>query len=371
MHTNYEHSGSHRNYDDAEFKIKGLGLTGAQVRRAMLPTLENFLAGKKNAEIIEAVYDRVGITITRQNVYDVVRKAVERQMLFISPPRDMALEAEINKFENKGRVEVVDNRGCSSGYVHNVGAEVVYDLIKAYSQEGRTEVHIGLGIGYSTLNLAHGLAAHVRADRKLPKLVIHALSTSHTVGDPLEAPNSFFQLFTGAACEVEFVGLYAEAIVKCDDYEHTLGGPIAEEAFRRRDEIDIVVTSLGSSQDRAGYMYQYAERFGDGASIAELQERNWQGDVQLRPFSANGPIELEHGYKPVTLFELSDLVKLARKPTRHVVLLGGRGRPYGNGATSKVSALLPLLSEPSLHVWDHIVIDYATAEELAKYAPAA
>jgi hypothetical protein len=65
--------------------------------------------------------------------------------------------------------------------------------------------------------------------------------------------------------------------------------------------------------------------------------------------------------RAVTLFELSDLVRLARTEGKYVVLLGG---PCGECGHTKTPALLPLLSEPDLRLWTHLLTDVETAKEL-------
>ena len=84
------------------------------------------------------------------------------------------------------------------------------------------------------------------------------------------------------------------------------------------------------------------------------------GDVMYRPFNARGPITRSTGIRAVTLFELDELVEFAAQRDKAVVLVAG---PCGNAkcGRSRSDALLPLLEEPSLDVWSHLVTDDVTA----------
>jgi hypothetical protein len=49
---------------------------------------------------------------------------------------------------------------------------------------------------------------------------------------------------------------------------------------------------------------------------------------------------------------------------KHVILIA---RQCGNCGLTRARALLPLLQNPALKVWSHIVMDIATAKELLNY----
>jgi hypothetical protein len=98
-----------------------------------------------------------------------------------------------------------------------------------------------------------------------------------------------------------------------------------------------------------------------GGNTQPLIDKGHVGDVQYQPYSEVGPIRVNTGIRAVTLFELSDLVELAASPDKHVLLVAGPcircGRPKGR-------ALRPLLTERSLRVCNHMIIDAGTAQEL-------
>ena len=99
----------------------------------------------------------------------------------------------------------------------------------------------------------------------------------------------------------------------------------------------------------------------------ELAKKGWVGDVQFRPYSAKGAIQLASGIRAVTLFELDELVELAarnlkqKKSDKHVFLVVG---PCLDCSRLKTDALVPLLANPKLRAWNHAVIDLQTAKSL-------
>jgi hypothetical protein len=85
--------------------------------------------------------------------------------------------------------------------------------------------------------------------------------------------------------------------------------------------------------------------------------------VQFRPYSASGPIRQECPVQVVTLFEIEELVALAQQPNKYVVLIAG---PCSECQRLKTDALRPLLTNPRLRLWTHLVMDLATAYDLLR-----
>ena len=75
------------------------------------------------------------------------------------------------------------------------------------------------------------------------------------------------------------------------------------------------------------------------------------------------PILLERGERAVSIFELSDLVRLAAEPNKHVVLIGA---PCNRCGRPKDDALLPLLQAERLKIWSHVVMDMEAAHSLVE-----
>ena len=67
----------------------------------------------------------------------------------------------------------------------------------------------------------------------------------------------------------------------------------------------------------------------------------------------------------MTLFELEELVKLAQQKNKHVILAAG---PCGRCSRPREDALLPLMNNPQLKLWTHLVLDLGTAEQLVNLA---
>lgn len=136
--------------------------------------------------------------------------------------------------------------------------------------------------------------------------------------------------------------------------------PGVRESFARAREVDIVVTSLASAQDKHGALKRFLE-FGTPEQVTDLIKLGWVGDVQYLPFSSTAAVALRKGVRAVTLLELSDLRTMAASKGKHVVLVAG---PCGECARTKSDALRPLMREPALRVWSHLVTDAKTAVEL-------
>ena len=147
-------------------------------------------------------------------------------------------------------------------------------------------VHLGLGAGFTTMKIARHLAHELRAEENLPKLVFHALTSGFRVEQPRTAPISFFGLFDNLKTKVQYVGLFARPVVKRDDYADEIENPGAVEAFQRRKEIDIVVTSLARAKDEHGDLNMFLQH--EKSDIEQLMADGWVGDVMYRPYSRPG-----------------------------------------------------------------------------------
>ena len=101
-----------------------------------------------------------------------------------------------------------------------------------------------------------------------------------------------------------------------------------------------------------------------GQNLDALRRRGWLGNVQYRPFTADGPArEAPRDLRAVTVFELKDLVELADKRSKAVILMA---RQCGICARAHADALRALLRNPTLKVFSSLILDAATAKELLK-----
>ncbi len=168
--------------------------------------------------------------------------------------------------------------------------------------------------------------------------------------------------------DVKFVALFSATVVPSGQYEQVIRNPGVHESFQRAEEIDIVVTSFAEAGHRHGLLNQYLRHLIEmgelrAEDLDRMKAAGWIGDVQFRPYAPTGPILEECPVKAVTLFELSDMVARVQIEEKYVVLLAG---PCGECAESKTQALLPLLTEPKLRLWTHLVTDVQTASELLR-----
>jgi len=314
--------------------------------------------------------------LTREKVYPLFWEAARRRFLSLQPPCELDVAQRIRDTYNVGlapddrrTIRVVGVRGAEAvRHVSTAGAELVFSLVKEIGRR-RQPVHIGLGAGYTAMMVARHLADRVRSDPDCPRLVLHAISAGGFQADkPQRSPITYFNYFDGALTKVEFVALFSQTIASNDEYERIRNSPDVRAAFVRAEEIDIVVTSFAWAQDPHGLLRQFLEHLVsegelDSETIPRMLTTGWIGDVQFRPYSPEAPLLKECPVRAVTLFELKDLVRLARTEDKHVVLLA---RPCGDCNTLKTEALKPLLTVPEMRLWTHLVLDVETASTLLK-----
>lgn len=348
-----------------------------QLGRQFDPRSEHVEGGRKGAAaaIADWLREEWGRDdLTREKIYPLFWEAARRNFLFLEPPRERHLAQRIadrydvpQYFRDDQTVQVVNARGRDAPrQVTSAGADLVLSLIKKLGKKKKT-VHLALGAGLSAMMVAKRLARRVYSDLKCPELVLHALSAGgFMVEKPQKAPITYFGYFDGVLTNVECVGLFSETVVSSDEYERVRNSPGVAKSFERAEEVDIVITSFASAKDEHGMLGQFleyliAEEGLEPEALKKMQEADWVGDVQFRPYSSEGPVIDSCPVRAVTLFELSDLVTRAQAEDKYVVLLAG---PCGECGRTKTDALLPLLTQPNLRVWSHLVTDLDTAREL-------
>lgn len=324
-------------------------------------------------------------TFSRQRVYDVVAAGIDLGYVEFHPPsaRGLAQRLADQSLTEEARVFVVDTRGPrATQHVASKAAEVTFDLMRiriterrmalgeaGEAGEGRFEIHIGLGAGYTSVHYAEHLAKLLRERPRIPGLgsiVLHAMNSGFSIYDPLSSPISYFRFFEGLPVPVEYVPLYSPSLVHCREYVRFTEAIGAKHAFERAGEIEIVVTSLASHRKESGLLDRIEKEHGI-VRTASADGVKPVGDVQFRPYGEEGPIPDDpEGYRAVTLFELADYVRMAGEG-KNIVLLAG---PTESGET-KADAMIPLITWPSLRVWTHLCVDVQTAEELVRALPGA
>jgi DNA-binding transcriptional regulator LsrR (DeoR family) len=326
-----------------------------------------FKEKKKVADIAEVISRESGVEMSRESVYPLLAKAVDLDVVRLIPPLDKELARKIaERYQLDARdVWVVGHEsGGAADDVPAWAAGRVLQHIKDLGAGGRNPVRLALGPGRAALDFSRHLGKLLRAEPDVPKIRLYAAAACCPPRNPQYAPVSFFNLYPRDVVD-EFVGLFAESVVTCDDYRGILDKPGVREAFRDKHEVDIVVTAMGDLTHECDLFRWFLEQA--GVDIRKLLRAGVVGNVQYRPYGKDGPV-LQQGkdLRVVTLFEIEDFVQLAAQKNKHVVLLARSCSLCGG---PRVNALRPLLEVRNLRVWSELVIDLNVARWLASGQP--
>ena len=334
------------------------------------------------AEWLQKTYNRPDLS--REKIYPLFREAVRRKILLLQPPVEQVMSSRLESHyqlgDHPGKISVVNVSGPSaSSQVTSYAADQIIYLIdsvfeskkKKARAEGKdpnqVKVHLGMGAGLATMLVAKRLANRVAVGEEAPNLVLHAISTGgFFIAEPHKAPITYFSYFDDIRSKVEYVALFSETVVRTSEYEKVRTNPGLRRCFERRNEIDIIVTSLANADHEHGLLGQYLawliqEGLLGSDVLDKMNEAGWVGDVQFRPYSKEGKLDEVCPVRAVALFELEDLVEMAKLPDKYVILVGG---PCGECGKLKTEALRPLLANEKLRLWTHLITDIRTANEL-------
>jgi len=321
--------------------------------------------------------------LTREKIYPMFWEACHRGFLLLQPPPEHHLRKKLENsfalYKHPGEVTVVNVSGeTAAQHVTSVAADQIVELIERVWKEKKEQypndpekqaVHLGMGAGFATMLVARRLAFKIRSGAEVPPIVLHAISSGGFLpNEPHKSPSTYFSYFDPALMNVEFVALFSATVVSSSDYENQKANPAIRYSFERRDEIDIIVTSLASADHKHGLLGQYLthlidQRLLSKEALTKMHSAGWIGDVQFRPYSVAGPLpEDVCPVRAVTLFELDELVEIAKsRSNRYIVLVAG---PCGECGKTKKNALRPLLANEKLRLWTHLIVDAKTAKEL-------
>lgn len=323
-----------------------------------------FFEGVKIKDIAQRVNEQLSPEkpLNRESVYPLLAQATRLELVRLVPPIEQRLAAEVaRKFGCDARhITVVRTPGKHlNQYVAAKAAEVALDLIRDVGAASGKPVGLGLGPGRATLDFSRSMAHLLGSERDVPRIKLFAICAGCPAKSPEYSSTSFFNLFPGNIV-VERVGLFAETVVPSREFEKIKQRPGVCEAFQARDEVSVVVTSMGDFHDEHDLLATFLA--GAGTNLQALRDRGWIGSVQYRPYSATHPIkEGRREMRAVTLFELDDFASMAASKAKHVVLIA---RQCGLCGRTRAPALQPLLQVPRLRVWSDLVMDEATAREL-------
>jgi DNA-binding transcriptional regulator LsrR (DeoR family) len=313
---------------------------------------------------IQAWLQSAGVqNASREMVYKLVRQGVQTGFIRLCAPLANKLERELNERFSGVKISVLDVAGeCAKQSVARHGAQKILEFVMQFASDGKKDVQIGMGAGYVTQDFAGYFAQLLRPVTGLPTLVLQALTSGFLVKSPETAPVSFFSLFKNLD-NIEYIGLFAPAWVDCQEYSALKHNPCMKEAFELAANLDIVVTSFASADDEHGLYNRFIRKYGKDENIHALRKAGWVGDILWQPFSSAGPIHIDTGVRAVSLFELDELMKFAATPGKHVVCFAA---PCSVCGENKAAALLPLLENPQLRVFNHLIMDRETASTVAR-----
>ncbi len=319
----------------------------------------------------------------RERIYPLFREACRRGFLLLQAPTEQELERRLldhfHLDEKRDTISVVNVSGDTAAkHVTATAADKIVDLIFRVAKEKKEKfphdpekqaVHIGMGAGYAAMLVAKRLAQKIHSGDEVPQLVLHAISAGGFLpNEPHKSPSTYFTYFDPSITNIKFVALFSATVINNDEHKSLQDNPSIRFCFDQKDDIDIVVTSLAAADHEHGLLVQYLTHLVDQGLmepdlLKNMREAGWVGDVQFRPYSEEGPLPNACPVRAVTLFELEELVEMARSKdrNRYVVLVAG---PCGECGATKKRALKPLLANEKLRLWTHLVTDVRTAREL-------
>lgn len=310
--------------------------------------------------------------VTREMVYPILAQAKKLGYVRLEPPlqNDLAARVADSFGLDLDDISVVATPGRQSNqYVAAAAARRVFDQIVQRTNPKRP-VTLGLGPGRATLDFSRELGLLIRSANQPVRIRLVAISAGCPPHQPQYASSTFFNLFPSEAVE-DFVGFFAETLVKKKNFEKLQKEPGIKEVFREHEVIDLVVTSMGDFEDEHDLLRDFLCQ--GNMTIEDIRRKGWIGNVQYRAYSSRDyVVEGPNDYRATTLFELTDFYTMAREKKRDVVLIA---RQCGACGMTRARALRPLLTVPRLKVWSKLVMDVATARDLlsdghrAQHAP--
>lgn len=357
---------------------------------------EMHLEGISPGDIVERLQSEENrkTPYSREIVYRAIRDAARLGYLKFLPPLEYELARKIElraKWLHSARVVLAVSRDS----VANHCAEVVYELI--VSKPEQRVFHIGFGGGRTTSLIAAELArllSRPLPDRKSKlELVFHSLVPGLDDNKLLTDPTAFFMHFAAPEVQkwvsVEFLTLHAPGIIRTRERDAVFTHPLIDRVrIKRDDQLDIIVSSVGSMRDQHSMITPYTnvwEKEEVDTFKQELTAAGCVGDIMWLPIGPDGPIETELSLMATAMISLKDIQdRIEHGRTRVVLALGtsslsaGKGPAKGGEPQSekpaKADVLLALLKlgnrKPGpVQLCTDIVVEYDTAvkviEEMA------
>ena len=299
------------------------------------------------------------VRIYRKKIYAALHEAFNKHIIVVRPKREEILENELRSAFDVDNITVVDSRlgGDAVPYQAALRALEFFQAMTSPKSRFDTNQKIGIGLGPGTVTAecAVFLGGAIRREDIPIDLELFPLTAGAPPMRPEEAPVSFFNQFPKNKVKTSY-GLFAPNLIPAKEFKTMVKRPGVREAYDAKSNIDLIITSMGAVKEPDILTSLLKEQM----DIEELRNEGWVGNVQYRPFSETGPIkEKPNQWRAVTLFELDELVEMADRKRKHIILMA-RGKDS--------EALLPLLANKKLRVFSEIILDKRSATNvLATY----
>lgn len=347
----------------------------AEADALTLQVLDLFFRQKKKPSQIVGHFARQGIGLSRAQVHHYLLRGRDQGFVRLVAPSNNQLHDQIvEAFElRQHTVSVVDvpsDAFSSAEYVAEKSASVVLDLIREVERVDPTR-HVGLGMGTGrfSLTVTRSLNRLLHSEKPLSRrLRLIALTPAAPIERPQYCPVSFFNLIHDHFVE-QRVGMFTEPMMKAGDFERMRDSTDDRSHFgfthaaRHKADIDVVFTGLGDPGQKFDLYRSFLFDSGRDDVDAWIREKGILGNVQYRPFTAEGPYrESPDEMRPVTLLEFDDFRRLAEQKFKYVIL-AVRKSEHGE---SRAATLRALLNKKATHLraFSHLVLDSETAKEL-------
>ncbi len=285
-----------------------------------------FCQGVLPAEIPELLKQNHGIEMGRERPYRLIAEAAENGRLAYAAPPETVLAHDLNtEYDWLKGVRVAHTATFDDVAAHT--AQVVLQLLqeRARPSSASDEVHVGFAGGHAMRRVAQFLARDLwQPTQPVPKtIVLHALVAAFDGDDPTTDPNAFFTYFVNDwPINMKYVGLHAPLFVEVGDFDKLKKLDGIRQAFERRDELDILVSSAGSWRSPCDHSMLRKFMKESDKTIEVLEEHRCLGDLMWRPLNAEGPITAATERRAMTIIELTDLPGLIDAGKKVVLMLG-------------------------------------------------
>lgn len=353
-----------------------------------------FTSGRLPSEIPLALRKTYGIYLRREEPWRLLADLAEQGSLTYHAGLEFRLARRLCRHYAwpEDRVSVVEARDPEAVAAH--GARVLLELIRRQHDinrqlaaqkraTARKFVSVGMAGGEVIQKLAkklHHPLSEASPESLPPEVRFHAMVGIFGVDrDPARDPSTFFSFLALAQDQqpaTTFVGLPAPGIVTVEEYKKLLDIHGIAEAFSRKPELDIIVSSAGHwAAERKDGKDKKLERGHHSVLSRVLHEASEEtvnrfhklgacGDFMFSPVGQKGAVEINSGKRAMTLMELSEIPSFIDRGKRVLALIG----PCGVcNKPAKVEVLHLLLQHGLL---TDLVVDAETARLLVDRRPA-